>query len=227
MDGIINLDKPPGISSAAALNRLKRLFPRGTKIGHAGTLDPFATGVLVVLVGKATRSCERLMNQPKRYQATITFGATTPSDDPETPATPTPQAVPPPIDAIEAAIRRYVGTIQQRPPVYSALKVSGRRACDLARDGSPVDLPARPIRIDAIEIVQYAWPNLTLLIDCGRGTYIRAIARDLGNDLAVGGYLSSLRRTRVGDFYVENSVTLDSLAADGPSTHLTPLSPGM
>jgi tRNA pseudouridine55 synthase len=223
MNGIINLDKPPGISSAAALNRLKRLLPHGTKLGHAGTLDPFATGVLVVLVGKATRSCEQLMNQPKQYQATITFGATTPSDDPDTPVTLTPQATPPSLQTTEAALQRFVGLIQQRPPTYSALKVGGRRAYALARAGTPADLPARPIRIDAIQIVDYCWPNLSLTIDCGRGAYIRAIARDLGNDLAVGGYLSSLRRTRVGNFYVEQSVTLDRLSADGPSAHLSPL----
>jgi tRNA pseudouridine55 synthase len=223
VNGLIILDKPPGLSSAAALNRLKRLFPPKTKIGHAGSLDPFATGVLIILVGSATRACERLMDQPKRYQATVTLGAATATDDPESPAIPTPNAALPAPADISAALQRFVGTILQRPPVYSALKTGGRRACDLARKGKPVDLPPRPVRVDAIQITDYRWPTLDLIIDCGRGTYIRAIARDLGRDLGVGGYLSTLRRLRVGPFAIEQAVDLDRLAADGPSTHLRPL----
>src|SRR4051812_15230534 len=148
MDGILNLDKPASISSARAVDRVKRLLPRGTKIGHAGTLDPFATGVLLLLVGKATKQCERLMDEPKQYEAVIRFGATTETDDPESPPQPwsrrDPTAPPPTREEVEAALRSFVGEIMQRPPPYSAMKVGGRRAYDLARKGVVVELQPRP-----------------------------------------------------------------------------------
>src|SRR6266550_4279173 len=135
MDGVINLDKPAGMSSARAVDRVKRLLPRGTKIGHAGTLDPFATGVLLLLVGKATKLCERLMDEPKQYEATVKLGATTPTDDPESQETPYPGAAPVSEQAVRDAIAPLIGEIVQRPPAFSALKVGGRRAYDLARSG--------------------------------------------------------------------------------------------
>jgi tRNA pseudouridine55 synthase len=210
--GVINLDKPAGISSARAVDRVKRLFPRRTKVGHAGTLDPFATGVLLVLVGKATKSCEKLMDQPKQYETTIKFGATTATDDPDSPETPI-DCDPVPVQRVHATLARFVGSIEQRPPAFSALKVAGRRASDLAREGTPVQLDARPVNVYGIELLDYAWPLLKLRIDCGRGTYIRSIGRDLGEVLGVGGYLRQLRRTRVGDFRVEDAVSLDRLTA--------------
>jgi tRNA pseudouridine55 synthase len=220
MHGLLNLDKPAGQSSAAVLNRLKRLLPPKTKIGHAGTLDPFATGVRVVLIGKATRLCESMMNQPKAYAATLKLGATTPTDDPESPEVATEGALPPTESAVAAAVQQFTGVIQQRPPAYSAMKVAGRRAYDLARAGRPVDLPARPVRIDSIHITAYQWPLLKLTIHCGRGTYIRSLARDIGALLSLGGYLTQLRRLQVGDFKVEAAVTLDRLLADGVAPHL-------
>src|SRR4051795_10000666 len=123
LDGVINLDKPAGLSSARVVNVVKRLLPRGTKIGHAGTLDPFATGVLLLLVGKSTKLCERLMDEPKQYEATIKLGATTPTDDPESEEMPYPGAAPVSEDAVRAAIAPMVGDIVQRPPAFSALKV--------------------------------------------------------------------------------------------------------
>src|SRR3954447_6977190 len=143
MNGVIVLDKPAGISSARAVDQVKRLLPRGTKIGHAGTLDPFATGVLLLLVGKATKLCERLMDEPKQYEATVKLGGTTATDDPESPETPTPGAAPVPVEAVRAALAPLVGEILQRPPAYSALKVGGRRAYDLARGGQTVELEPR------------------------------------------------------------------------------------
>jgi len=220
MHGLLNLDKPAGPSSAAVLNRLKRLLPPKTKIGHAGTLDPFATGVLVVLIGKATRLCESMMDQPKAYSTTIKLGATTPTDDPESPEVLTEGAIPPSESAVAAAVNQFVGVIQQRPPAYSAMKVAGRRAYDLARAGRPVDLPARPVRIDSIHITAYHWPLLHLTIHCGRGAYIRSLARDIGATLSLGGYLTSLRRLQVGEFKVEAAVTLERLLAEGVEPHL-------
>src|ERR1700709_2677608 len=125
LSGVINLDNPAAISSARAVGRIKRLLPKGTKIGHAGTLDPFATGVLLLLVGKATKLCERLMDSPKQYEATIKFGATTATDDPESPEQIVPIEEPPGQAAVAAALSKFVGKIMQQPPVFSALKVGG------------------------------------------------------------------------------------------------------
>src|SRR2546423_10707963 len=152
MTGILNIDKPAGISSAGAVARVKRLLPRGTKIGHAGTLDPFATGVLLLLIGKATKLCERLMDQPKQYEATVKLGATTVTDDPESSEAPFspahgPGYVPPSRQQIELAIPSFVGAIQQRPPSFSAMKIAGRRAYDLARRGSDVKLQPRTVHV--------------------------------------------------------------------------------
>jgi tRNA pseudouridine55 synthase len=227
-NGILNLDKPAGISSAALVNRVKWLLPRGVKIGHAGTLDPFATGVLLLLVGKATRRCESLMNLPKQYDATVKLGATTPTDDPTSPETLTPgfsdaDVTFPAIEQIELATKKYIGHIPQRPPPFSALRVGGKRAYTLAREGRPPELPPRVVRVDNIEILQYVPPLLKLRIDCGRGVYIRSIARDLGQHLTTGGYLIELRRTRVGPYQASNGVTLEQLTKEGVQPHLQPL----
>lgn len=222
LEGIINLNKPVGLSSARAVDKVKRLISRGTKIGHAGTLDPFASGVLLILVGKATRLCERLMDEPKQYDATIKLGATTATDDPESPEEPTAGVQPVAREDIEVALKRFVGQILQRPPTFSALKVGGRRAYDLARRGSQVDLPARPVRVYTIELLNFKWPHVRLRIDCGRGTYIRAIARDLGQSLGVGGFLTSLCRTKVGSFLLGGSVNLEQLTCQNVSSHLVP-----
>lgn len=219
LHGVLNLDKPAGISSAHVVNQVKRLLPRGTKIGHAGTLDPFATGVLLLLVGKATKLCERLMDEPKQYEATVKLGATTPTDDPESPETPTPGVKEVSPERLGEGISSFLGDITQRPPAYSALKVGGQRAYDLARGGQVVELQPRVVKVYAIELLQYDWPLVKLRIDCGRGTYIRAIARDLGEKLQVGGHLTELRRTRVGPFFASESVSVEQLQVNGVETH--------
>ena len=223
MEGILNLDKPPGLSSARAVDRVKRLLARGTKIGHAGTLDPFATGVLLILIGKATKACERLMDAPKQYEATIKFGATTETDDPESPERPTNILTIPTTEAVNNALNAFAGEILQRPPAYSALKVGGRRAYDVARKGQAVELEPRKVKVYGVELLTYEWPLAQVRIDCGRGTYIRAIARDLGAALGVGGYLTQLRRTRIGIYDIANSLTLERLNADGVEPHLLPV----
>jgi tRNA pseudouridine55 synthase len=234
VNGIITLNKPAGISSARAVARVKRLLPRGTKIGHAGTLDPFATGVLLLLVGKATKQCERLMGEAKRYEATIKLGATTATLDPESPEEPFAKSGTgdPPVlfdvnshgrvarATIEQLLRGFIGEIPQRPPAFSAMKVGGQRAYKLARGGHDVQLEPRTVRVYAIELLDYGWPLLRVRIDCGRGTYIRSIARDVGEALGVGGYLTQLRRTRVGAFDVSDAVTLEQLEAGGVERHL-------
>jgi len=211
--GILNLDKPAGITSARAVDRIKRLLPRGTKVGHAGTLDPFATGVLLVLVGSATKKCESLMNDPKQYEAVIKFGSTTATDDLESEEIPFAGAGELYHAAIEGVLPRFVGLIQQRPSAFSAMKVAGRRAYALARSGLAVELQARPVNVYGIDLIDFAWPLLRLRIDCGRGTYIRALARDIGEALQVGGHLRELRRTRVGAFWARDAVTLEQVDA--------------
>ena len=220
MDGLIVLDKPASITSAAAVERVKRLVGRGIRVGHAGTLDPFATGLLLILIGKATKSSQALMDQPKRYEATMKLGATTATDDPESPEIADPAAPHPSLEEIECAAAKFVGIVSQRPPAFSAVKISGRRAYKLARRGQVVDLKPRDVRIDAIKIIAFQWPLLELRIDCGRGTYIRALARDLGHALKTGGYLTELRRTRIGQIEVDQAVTLDRLEAEGVAPHL-------
>lgn len=222
-DGFLILDKPTGISSAHALNRVKRSLPRGTKLGHAGTLDPLASGVLVAMVGRCTKLCERVMGQPKQYEAVIRLGETSATDDAEGPISPADQSdAPPTREQVEATLVRFVGTIEQMPPPFSALKVAGKRACDRVRAGEVVELKPRTIRIDAIDLLEFTWPTLAVRIGCGRGTYVRSIARDVGAALGTGGYLASLRRTRVGPFALDRAATLEALAEQGVEPFLLP-----
>lgn len=219
LHGVLNVDKPAGLSSARVVGLVKRMIPRGTKIGHAGTLDPFATGVLLLLVGRATKTCEQLMGQRKGYEATIKFGATTPTEDPDSPETPVDGAAERgpgiSIDQVRAEAAKLVGEIVQRPPIFSALKVGGRRAYELARKGQTVKIEPRKIMVYRMEITAYAWPEAKLTVECGRGTYVRSLARDLGESLGVGGYLTQLRRTFVGDYRVEDAVSVERLREEG------------
>lgn len=221
--GVINLDKPPGLSSARAVARVKHCLPRGTKIGHAGTLDPFATGVLLLLVGKATKSCEDLMGRRKGYDALVKLGGRTATDDPESPEEPVAVTAIPTESEVRDAVARFVGPIQQRPPAFSAMKVGGQRAYKLARQGEVVEIQPRTVTVYSIEMLEYAWPTVRLRIECGRGTYIRAIARDLGDALGTGGYLLELRRTFVGAFRAADAIPLDKISAENVESHLRPL----
>jgi len=227
LSGILILDKPAGISSARAVDRVKRLLPRGTKIGHAGTLDPFATGVLLLLVGKATKQCEALMGQRKGYEATVKFGATTPTEDPESAEEPWPGAADRgptlALDHVRAAAVPLVGQILQRPPAFSALKIAGQRAYDLARAGTPVAPEPRQVTVYSLDVLDFAWPTCRMRLECGRGTYVRSLARDLGEALEVGGYLTQLRRTFIGAYHVDQSVTIEKLQEEGIAGHLIPL----
>jgi len=211
MNGILNLNKPAGISSAAAVARIKRLLPRGVKIGHAGTLDPFATGVLLLLIGKATRQCEKLMDQPKQYEATIKLGATTETLDPDSPEIPDDDAKRVEPTQLQDVLKKFVGQIQQKPPLYSALKIAGKPAYARARKGEQLELEPRPIHIYAIELLQYDWPTLQIRVDCGRGTYIRSLARDIGQVLGTTAYLTELKRTKIGPFAIENAAMIEQL----------------
>ena len=218
--GFLVLNKPAGVSSARVLNVLKGRLIRGVKVGHAGTLDPFATGVLVVLVGRATRQCERIMRLPKGYDAILRLGATTATLDPESPEIPTcdarrgkpadPRHEPPACVHIQHVLSGFVGEIDQVPPAFSALKVGGRRAYDLARGGEQVELAPRRVVVHRIDLRRYQWPELRIFVECGRGFYVRSLARDIGAALGTGAYLTALRRTFVGPFTEALAVAPDA-----------------
>jgi tRNA pseudouridine55 synthase len=183
-------------------------------VGHAGTLDPLATGVLVVAMGAATRLIELVQQMGKTYEATIRLGAWSDTDDADGVVTELePPAVVPGPEQVEAVLQAQVGTIWQQPPRYSALKVDGRRAYDLARQGETPELSPRPVRIDRIAWVAYAWPELRIVVDCGAGTYIRSIARDVGEALGSGGLITRLCRTRIGEFTLEEAIDPASLTS--------------
>jgi tRNA pseudouridine55 synthase len=220
-DGLIVLDKPTGMTSRAAVDRAARWFPRRTRIGHTGTLDPLATGVLVICVGNATRLAEYVQRMSKAYRSCFRLGARSDTDDADGAVTPLPAVTLPDAASIAVALREFVGTIEQVPPAFSATKVTGRRAYSLARQGEEVQLQARPVQIHAIDVIRYEYPTLEVEVHCGKGTYIRSLARDLGERLGCGAFVQELRRTRVGPFVAEAAVPLDS-AADVARSRLLP-----
>jgi tRNA pseudouridine55 synthase len=222
-NGLLVLDKPPGITSRDAVNAVVRLVGRKMPVGHAGTLDPLATGVLVVALGSATRLVEYVQEMAKTYAATVRLGARSDTDDADGLITPTASPRVPDLPEIEADLAsRSGGWILQTPPRYSALKVAGRRAYDLARSGAKPDLSPRRVRIDRIAVIRYAWPDVELVVDCGSGTYIRSIARDLGDGLGCGGYITALRRTRIGPFEVATALGVEGLSQESIDAALQP-----
>lgn len=223
MNGILVIDKPAGLTSRDVVNQVQRWFPKRTKIGHTGTLDPLATGVLVLCLGVATRLADYVQAMGKTYQSQFRLGATSTTDDADGEIVENPGAKPPSREEIDSVLAGFCGLIQQVPPAYSAVKVSGERAHHLARVGQQVQLAPRAVRIDAIRVVRYDWPYLDLEIDCGKGTYIRSIARDLGAKLGCGGLVQTLRRIRVGPFTVEQGIRLEE-SAEAARQRLLPLS---
>lgn len=215
---VLAFDKPLTMTSFALVAKVRWLLTQRMggvkiKVGHAGTLDPLATGVMVVCTGRATKCIEQLQAGVKVYEATLALGATTPSFDLEHPV----DATYPTAHITEALVRevlpRFTGEIMQVPPAFSACKVGGERAYDLARKGKDPGLQAKPLRIDALEITALDLPHsLSLRITCSKGTYIRALARDIGVALGSGAHLTALRRTRVGDYALEDCHTLEGFA---------------
>jgi tRNA pseudouridine55 synthase len=226
--GLLLIDKQQGFTSmdvcAIIRGRLRRAgAPKRIKVGHAGTLDPMATGLLVILIGKATRLCTQFMASQKQYEATIDLSRHSTTDDAEGDLTPATIVHTPALEEVQRAAAAFVGTIQQRPPNFSAMSIGGKRAYDLAREGKPIELAARPVRIDDFTIRSYQWPLLEVSITCGKGTYVRSLARDLGATLRTGGLLTALRRTRSGEFTVGNARTLDQLPNELTQADLLPL----
>jgi len=221
-DGFLNIDKPAGMTSRDVVNRVQR-WVRPAKCGHAGTLDPLATGVLVVCVGKATRLMEFVQRGVKGYRGVFRLGVQSDTEDVEGDVRPLPNPPIPTRDQIERVLPRFFGEIDQVPPVYSAKKVGGRRAYDLARKGEPVDLKPARVTVHSIALVEYDYPSLTLEIVCGAGTYIRSLGRDIAKSLGTAAVMSELVRTRVGPFALKEAVNLDRLQEEGVQPHLHPL----
>lgn len=214
--GVLVIDKPLGMTSTHLCRVIKRRLmnagaPKRVKVGHGGTLDPLATGIVVILIGKATRQCESMMAGEKRYLAEIDLSRVSTTDDGEGVITAVEVAARPDRAAVEHACSAFAGWIMQKPPVYSALKVGGRAAYDFARRGEDLELKARAVEIKSLEIVSYEWPRLVIDVGCGRGVYIRSLARDIGAALGTGGMLTSLRRTRVGRFTLDRAVALEAV----------------
>lgn len=221
MEGLLLVDKPEGMSSHDVVNRVRRLSGV-RRVGHAGTLDPLATGLLLVSIGRVTRLNEYLVGHDKKYVATVRLGQATNTYDAEGEVTaerPFSHITP---AAIDNALPPFRGTIQQRPPIYSAIKKDGQPLYKLARKGIDVDIPTREISVYALDILDYSPPFLQLDIHCGSGTYIRSIAHDLGQALGCGGHVTVLRRTAVNQFNIQNAIALDDLTADNIASYLLP-----
>ena len=209
--GILLVDKPPGPTSHDVVAAVRRVLAT-RRVGHFGTLDPFASGLLVCAVGPATRLAPFSAGHERTYRATIRLGARSTTDDPEGERVAVPGANPPAARAVEHACEAWVGEVLQIPPAYSAKHVDGARAYARARAGERLSLPATPVAIHSIVIDRYAYPDVDLTVHCGPGTYIRALARDLGEALGTGGYCAALRRTRVGPFEIEAALAWQAIA---------------
>ena len=231
IEGVLVIDKELGMSSMHVCSIVRGKLkaggaPKRVKVGHGGTLDPLASGVLVVLVGKATKRCDQVMIGTKEYETSVDLSRISSTDDLEGEMRTVEVDEPPTLEAITQACARWTGSVMQTPPAYSAIKVGGQRAYAMARRGEHVELAARKVRIDSIEVLGYTWPNLELRVRCGKGTYIRSLGRDIGAVVGAGGVLTALRRTRVGRFELAQAQRLGDLPDPLDPWSLT-LDPGL
>ena len=222
MDGILIINKEKGWTSFDVVAKIRGKL-KVRKIGHTGTLDPMATGVLVLCLGRATKLAQEIMGKDKEYIAEITLGATSDTDDAEGQITanvqcpmtfrlrskPSANDQFPNLQNIKQALKKFEGTIKQIPPKFSAKKIGGHRAYKLARQGKDVKLEPSEVTIHEIEILAYKWPVLKVRVSCGKGTYLRSLARDLGEVLNIGGYLSKLERTKVGQYSIAQAISIE------------------
>ena len=213
---LLLIDKPAGMTSFGVVARVRRLLSQRAggkvKVGHTGTLDPFATGLMILLVGKGTKRSNEFLKLDKVYEAEIVLGATSTTGDPEGEITETTNHT----DEIakielEAALAQFTGEIQQVPPAFSAIKINGQRAYKLARKGEEVIMPARTVTVYSLELVEYSYPVVKIRAHVSSGTYIRTLAEDIGQTLGVGAYCRELRRTKVGDYSIEQATSLNDL----------------
>jgi tRNA pseudouridine55 synthase len=210
-NGIILVDKPAGMSSFGVVARIRRQlreeYGRKIKIGHTGTLDPFATGLMILVVGPECKNASHYSKLDKVYEATIRLGQTSSTGDPEGDISDV-SGVEPSRDQVEKALAKFVGEITQTPPAFSAIKINGQRAYKLARKGEVVEMPSRMVTIHSIELLDYAYPLVKIRTHVSSGTYIRTLAEDIGKNLGVGGYCTQLRRLSIADWQVEDAISL-------------------
>jgi len=221
MDEVLLIDKPVGMTSFGVVARIRRVLSekqvevvqegkkKRVKVGHTGTLDPFATGLLIILVGKATKKSNDFLKLDKEYVAEIELGEVSTTGDPEGEIKKSYSGMPVAEDVIKKVVQSFVGEIEQKVPAFSAVKINGRRAYELARKGMDVETPTRKIRIYNIDVLEYVWPKLVIRAKVSSGTYIRTLGEDIGSKLGTGAYLTNLRRTQVGDYRVEDAVSLE------------------
>jgi len=217
--GLFNINKPSGKTSRWAVDQIQRLV-RPAKVGHAGTLDPLASGVLVVAVGPATRLIDYVQEMPKRYRAEFRLGCTSDTEDVDGVVTSLANARVPSRAEIDAAVPHFTGEILQTPPAFSALKIAGRRAYELARKGEAVVLQPRPVVIYQLSIVNYDYPLLELEIECSSGTYVRSLGRDLAIQLGTGAVMSALVRSAIGGFRLANAIDVSQISRENIGEYL-------
>ena len=215
---IILIDKPAGLSSFGVVARVRRRLSmeagKKVKVGHTGTLDPFATGLLILLANKATKLSNQFLKLDKWYEAAICLGKTSTTGDPEGEIIEQNTEKVPTLEEVKAVVNKFVGQITQTVPAFSAVKINGQRAYQLARRGEAVVMPTRQIEIYAIEILSYNYPELVIRTHVSSGTYIRTLGEDIGKALGVGAYLTALRRTQVGEYQIENAVKLSDFMGE-------------
>ncbi len=215
LEEMVLVDKPAGMTSFGVVARVRRVLSeqagKRVKVGHTGTLDPFATGLLILMVGEGTKKAQEFLKLDKCYEATVRLGWTSTTGDPEGEISQKMDIEEPALEEVEKAVEALTGEIEQKVPVFSAVKIEGKRAYDLARKGVAVEMPVRKVKIYSLEILDYQWPELKIRCKVSSGTYIRALAEDLGEKLGVGGYLTALRRTQVGEYKVEEARKLDDI----------------
>jgi len=221
MQGLLNLNKPVGLTSRQVVNRVQRAI-KPVKAGHAGTLDPLATGVLVVCLGKATRLIQYVQELPKTYQGTFELGTVSSTCDAEGELTETGRLDELAAEDLLALLPRFLGDIEQVPPRHSAVHVNGERAYELARQDADFELEPRTIHIESLELLDWSFPRFRLEIECGSGTYIRSLGRDLGEALGCGAYMTELERTSIGEFSLAEAIDVEDLTAERVEQHLIP-----
>lgn len=218
MNGILLIDKPNGWTSFDVVAKVRGIIKHETgekvKVGHTGTLDPLATGLLVLAVGKATKTIPGLTKLDKTYEVTMQLGKTSTTDDGEGEITDTNSSEVTDMEKFDAVLTSFLGESEQVPPIFSAIKVDGKRAYKLAREGKDVEMKSRPVRIDSIVDVEYAWPEVRFTVAVSSGTYIRSLVRDIGEKLGTGAYMSDLRRTTVGEFVLSDAIGMENIDFD-------------
>lgn len=220
LHGVLTIDKRIGLTSHDVVNFVRRVSGQ-RRVGHSGTLDPFATGVLIVALGQATRLIEYTHMLPKTYEAEITLGATSTTDDITGEIMASSGGVVS-IQEIKKTLRGFIGSIQQVPPMYAAIKIKGKKLYEYARRGESIDIKSRTVTIYSLELLEYQYPKINIRVGCSTGTYIRALGRDIGATLGTGAYVSALRRTAIGKFDIQDASHLDKLSTGSLSTLLQP-----